>query len=86
MAFTRQYLIVKASRRYGHIAFEVDDVAAMLKEIISALGSSIGELATVPYPDDLEAIFVYDKVPEENIRPGKILGSASTIVVQVFSR
>lgn len=51
----------------AHIAFEVDDVEATLKEIISAGGSSVGELVTAPYPDGLEAVFVYAKDPEENI-------------------
>ena len=50
-----------------HIAFEVDDVEATLKEIISAGGSSVGELVTAPYPDGLEAVFVYAKDPEGNI-------------------
>lgn len=51
----------------AHIAFEVDDVEATLKEIISAGGSSIGELVTAAYPDGLEAVFVYAKDPEGNI-------------------
>ncbi|MBE6905137.1 MAG: VOC family protein [Ruminococcaceae bacterium] len=51
----------------AHIAFEVDNVEATLKEIISAGGSSVGELVTAPYPDGLEAIFVYAKDPEKNI-------------------
>lgn len=51
----------------AHIAFEVDDVEATLKEIISAGGSSVGELVTAPYPDGLEAVFVYAKDPEGNI-------------------
>ena len=51
----------------AHIAFEVDDVEATLKEIIGAGGSSVGELVTAPYPDGLEAVFVYAKDPEGNI-------------------
>ena len=51
----------------AHIAFEVDDVEVILKEIISAGGSSVGELVTAPYPDGLEAVFVYAKDPEGNI-------------------
>lgn len=51
----------------AHIAFEVDDVEVTLKEIISAGGSSAGELVTAPYPDGLEAVFVYAKDPEGNI-------------------
>ncbi|WP_411678407.1 VOC family protein [Caproicibacter sp.] len=51
----------------AHIAFEVDDVEATLKEIIRAGGSSVGELVTAAYPDGLEAVFVYAKDPEGNI-------------------
>lgn len=51
----------------AHIAFEVDDVEATLQEIISAGGSSVGELVTAPYPDGMEAVFVYAKDPEGNI-------------------
>ncbi len=51
----------------AHIAFEVNDVEATLKEIIGAGGSSVGELVTAPYPDGLEAVFVYAKDPEGNI-------------------
>lgn len=51
----------------AHIAFEVDDVEATLKEIINAGGSSIGELVTAAYPDGLEAVFVYAQDPEGNI-------------------
>lgn len=51
----------------AHIAFEVDDVQATLKEIISAGGSSVGELVTTPYPNGLKAVFVYAQDPEGNI-------------------
>ena len=51
----------------AHIAFEVDNVEATLKEIISAGGSSVGELVTAPYPNGLEAVFVYAQDPEGNI-------------------
>lgn len=51
----------------AHIAFEVDDVETTLKEIINAGGSSVGELVTAAYPNNLEAVFVYAKDPEENI-------------------
>lgn len=51
----------------AHIAFEVDNVEATLKEIIIAGGSSVGELVTAPYPDGMEAVFVYAKDPEGNI-------------------
>lgn len=51
----------------AHIAFEVDDVAATLKEIISAGGSTVGDLVTAVYPDGMEAVFVYAQDPEGNI-------------------
>lgn len=51
----------------AHIAFEVDDVETTLAEIISAGGSSVGELVTAEYPNDMEAVFVYARDPEGNI-------------------
>jgi predicted enzyme related to lactoylglutathione lyase len=51
----------------AHIAFEVDDVEATLAEIISAGGSSYGELVTAKYPNNMEAVFIYAKDPEGNI-------------------
>lgn len=51
----------------AHIAFEVDDVEATLKEIISAGGSTVGDLVTAVYPDGMEAVFVYAQDPEGNI-------------------
>ena len=51
----------------AHIAFEVDDVEVTLKEIITAGGSTVGELVTAAYPNNLEAVFVYAKDPEGNI-------------------
>ena len=67
-------------RRPGiaHIAFEVDDVEATLKEIISAGGSSIGELVTAIYPDGLEAVFVYAQDPEGNIIEWQIASASWT--------
>ena len=52
---------------FGHIAFEVDDVEATLAEIISAGGSSVGEMVTAEYPNNMEAVIVYAKDPEGNI-------------------
>jgi predicted enzyme related to lactoylglutathione lyase len=51
----------------AHIAFEVDDVEMTLAEIISAGGSSVGEVVTAEYPNDMEAVFVYARDPEGNI-------------------
>ena len=52
---------------FAHIAFEVDDVEATLAEIISAGGSSVGEMVTAEYPNSMEAVIVYAKDPEGNI-------------------
>lgn len=52
---------------FGHIAFEVDDVEITLSEIINAGGSSLGEIVTAEYPNNMEAVFVYAKDPEGNI-------------------
>lgn len=52
---------------FGHIAFEVDDVVTTLAEIVSAGGSSVGEVVTADYPDGVEAVFVYARDPEGNI-------------------
>lgn len=51
----------------AHIAFEVDDVEATLKEVIKAGGSAVGEVVTADYPDGTQAVFVYAKDPEGNI-------------------
>ena len=51
----------------AHIAFEVDDVETALAGIISAGGSSVGEVVTASYPNGKEAVFVYARDPEGNI-------------------
>ncbi len=51
----------------AHIAFEVDDVETTLAEVISAGGSSVGELVTASYPNGKKAVFVYARDPEGNI-------------------
>ncbi len=51
----------------AHIAFEVSDVSTTLSEIVKAGGGSLGELVTVKYADNLEAVFVYARDPEGNI-------------------
>lgn len=51
----------------AHIAFEVDDVEAALKDIIKAGGGHVGEVVTAEYPNNREAVFVYAKDPEGNI-------------------
>ena len=54
-------------RGLGHLAFEVDDVAAVLREVLAHGGSQIGELISTRYPDGREAVFVYAADPEGNI-------------------
>lgn len=54
---------------YGiaHLAFEVDDVEDMLKKVIEAGGSTIGELVHAEYKDGQTATFVYAADIEGNI-------------------
>ena len=52
---------------FAHIAFEVDDVEAILAEIIAFGGGQVGEIVTAAYPNDMEAVFVYARDPEGNI-------------------
>ncbi|MDD4923996.1 MAG: VOC family protein [Dehalococcoidales bacterium] len=52
---------------YAHIAFEVDDVAATLAEILNAGGSCVGDMVTAAYPNGMEAVIVYARDPEGNI-------------------
>ncbi len=52
---------------FAHIAFEVDDVAATLAEILNAGGSCVGDVVTAAYPNGMEAVLVYARDPEGNI-------------------
>ncbi|MDD3994721.1 MAG: VOC family protein, partial [Dehalococcoidales bacterium] len=52
---------------FAHIAFEVDDVAATLAEILNAGGSCVGDVVTTEYPNGMEAVLVYARDPEGNI-------------------
>lgn len=54
-------------RGFSHLAFEVDDVEAVLKQVLAHGGSQIGELVRTRYPDGREAVFVYAADPEGNI-------------------
>jgi len=51
----------------GHLAFEVDDVAAVLQNIIQEGGGQVGELIKTEYPNHVTATFVYAKDVEGNI-------------------
>ena len=52
---------------FAHIAFEVDDVAAMLKKVLDAGGAQVGEVVTASYPGGVTATFVYAADVEGNI-------------------
>ncbi|AFA47274.1 VOC family protein [Acetobacterium woodii] len=52
---------------FGHIAFEVNDVDAVLKALLAAGGGQIGERIVADYPDNVVATFVYATDPEGNI-------------------
>lgn len=54
-------------RGLGHLAFEVDDVQAVLRQVLDHGGSQVGELVRTRYPDGRQAVFVYAADPEGNI-------------------
>ena len=51
----------------AHLAFEVDDVDAVLQTVKQEGGEQLGEVVSVEYPDDVMATFVYAKDIEDNI-------------------
>lgn len=51
----------------AHLAFEVDDVAAVLQRVKQEGGGQIGELVRTEYPNEVIATFVYAKDIEGNI-------------------
>lgn len=52
---------------WGHIAFQVDDVAAARAEVLAAGGSSIGEIVTLPVTAAAYVTWTYLSDPEGNI-------------------
>ena len=52
---------------FAHIAFETDDVRALLKKMKAAGGGQLGELVETQYDDGRKAVFVYAADPEGNI-------------------
>lgn len=52
---------------FGHIAFQVDDVESMVKNILANGGSLVGEIVQNYVPGVGELIFAYCTDPEENI-------------------
>ena len=53
-------------RGYGHIAFEVPDVADAQRAVIAAGGSSIGEIVTLTRSDEWQVTVCYATDPEGN--------------------
>ncbi len=51
----------------AHLAFEVDDVLAILEKIKKEGGGQVGELVKTQYPNNITATFVYAKDLEGNI-------------------
>ena len=52
---------------FGYIAFEVDDVSAVLKKLQVAGGGQIREQIVTDYPNNVVATIVYATDPEGNI-------------------
>lgn len=52
---------------FAHLAFEVDDVAETLRQIMEKGGTTVGELVHAEYQDGRKAIFVYATDIEGNI-------------------
>ena len=58
----------RANRQgYGHLAFLVDDVAAVREKVLAHGGAEVGKLAGSVVPDVGELTFVYLADPEGNI-------------------
>lgn len=51
----------------AHLAFEVEDVEATLKLVLTHGGSTVGKLVHADYEDGRHATFVYATDPEGNI-------------------
>jgi SAM-dependent methyltransferase len=54
-------------RGYGHLAFEVDDVAHCLDRVLAAGGAQLGEVVTRAIAGAGEITFVYARDPEGNV-------------------
>ncbi len=52
---------------YGHLAFGVDDVAAMRARVLEAGGRAVGEVVTTPVGTDAHVTWCYVTDPEGNI-------------------
>jgi predicted enzyme related to lactoylglutathione lyase len=51
----------------GHLAFEVDDVKAVLQAVLAAGGSRLGEVVTLEVPQAGTITWTYARDPEGNI-------------------
>ena len=51
----------------GHLAFEVDNVEAVLQKVRQEGGGQVGKLVKTEYPNHVTATFVYAKDVEGNI-------------------
>ncbi len=54
-------------RGFGHLAFEVDEVDAVLEQVLQNGGQSLGEVSRKALPGLGELTFVYARDPEGNI-------------------
>jgi predicted enzyme related to lactoylglutathione lyase len=52
---------------WGHLAFDVEDVAAALRAVLAAGGSRLGEVVTFDVPAAGTITWTYARDPEENI-------------------
>ncbi|MEL7602912.1 MAG: VOC family protein [Bacillota bacterium] len=52
---------------FAHMAFEVEDVETVLRQILNEGGEQLGELVQAEYPNNVVATFVYARDPEGNI-------------------
>ena len=62
-----QAAIMPNKRGFGHIAFEVDDVPAMLQKLIANGGQKLGKITQKEVPGAGELTFTYARDPEGNI-------------------
>lgn len=51
---------------FGHLAFEVDDVAAARREVLARGGAAVGEVVTLSYANGSRVTWCYVTDPEGN--------------------
>ena len=52
---------------WGHVAFQVPDVAAAVEAVVAAGGGRLGEIVTTPTKDGRRVTWVYTTDPEGNL-------------------